>query len=171
MVCPAAFDPVQLRKYTGRRKVRLETGNHGGANTGQLEFFFGGSSIFLDADASSLTSEKCTSSLNHLESVTGITCVRDSYNEISKTGNYIITLENFPLVPYFNNVIYHNGNPSLDLFSCNTSSINTDYAIDPFCYFHEVEVLEPIPSEIFHINNNISPKKVYSLIFSLCGMC
>lgn len=112
---------------------------------GKLEFTFGGSSVFLNADAADLDSAGCTSSLRGLKSTTDIECIRESFNPESKVGSYLIALKSFPLMPYMNNIILHNGNPSLNLFDCNIKKVDMEEAIGPYCRVSDV-IVDDIPS-------------------------
>ncbi len=146
-MCPAGFDPIGLDENTNRRTIRLETGNMGGVMFGKIQFGFGGDIVSLNANANQVASEQCTGTLSALKSVAEVTCVRESVNEISGTGSYLISLRKFPQMPFMNNLIGHNGNPHKSLFSCNTSLVDEEEAVGPYCSFFDVEPSEGLPGE------------------------
>jgi hypothetical protein len=145
-LCPAGFDPLQINTLPNRRTIRLITGNLGGFNSGKFEFQFSGASVYLNADSTELDSNACTSTLSTLKSITKINCTRETFNMESKTGSYLIRLDEFPSQPHLNNLIYHTGNPSLELFHCNTSKIDHEDAIGPYCEFEDV-ITDNIPGK------------------------
>ncbi len=148
-LCPAGFDPINpmpIFDNTHRRTIRLASSLQSGVMVGSIELTFSGSSVLLPADASQLSSQQCTFLLSGLRSVADITCVRDTYDGQTKTGQFTITLDRFPTKPYMNNVIYHNGNPSLDLFSCNTSRVNEFEAVGVYCEISDM-VVDRLPCE------------------------
>eukprot|EP01038_Epipyxis_sp_PR26KG_P008919 gene8919-12027_t len=147
-LCPAAFEPLSLPNLINRRSVRLETGNLGGIMIGKLEFSFGGSSAFLDANANKVTDESCRNSLLKLKSISDIRCVRETFNEITGVGSYIISLLEYPLMPFMNNIMFHRGDPPRSYFSCNSSFIDEEEATGPYCRVSDVDIsteLTPLP--------------------------
>ena len=105
-----------------------------------------GSSVFLDGYAPNLSNTLCDRSLKDLKSVSQINCKTENIDISTGTGSFIITLESFPLKPYLNNIIYHNGNPPLNLFHCNSSKIDTEDAVSPKCKIEDV-VAANLPSK------------------------
>ena len=148
--CPAAFDPIQLRHplYANqRRQVRLETGHLGGYMYGQLIFSFGGESTLFNADAAAFTSQECQQNLQKMNSLSKVSCERETFDPITRTGSYLITLEDFPLKAHWNNVYQHNGNPPRDFFSCNVSKVDPFEAIGVYCTITDVNT-EYIPGNV-----------------------
>ena len=138
--CPAAFDPIGLEGKPNRRAVRLETGNMGGVMYGKIEFGFAGSSVKLEANANKMDDSGCSSLLSKLKSVESISCVRETTNEESGVGSYLITLNSYPQMPFMNNLVGHSGNPGRNLFSCNSSFVDAEEAVGPYCRIYDVAV-------------------------------
>ena len=44
-----------------------------------------------------------------------------------------------------NNIIHHNGNPGINLFSCNVSKIDNEEAQQPFCFVSDTEPNDGFP--------------------------
>lgn len=144
-LCPMAYDPVSIDQFPSRRAIRLQTQVEEGALAGLFQFSFAGSNVLLNADASELDDFYCTNSLvMGLKSVGEVTCQRESFDSIKRTGSYLITLLSYPLIPYLNNVIYHTGNPPLSFFECNLTKIDAEAVVDPSCTISDV-VAENLP--------------------------
>lgn len=144
--CPHSFEPLNSNLTIGnRRTIMLQTGSVGGIMMGKIEFTFAESSVLLNADANTLTDEECRKSLLGLKSITDVSCHRESFNDQTGVGSYSISLLSFPLNPHFNNLVYHNGNPSLDLFSCNISKVDSEEAFGPYCTLSDLEPLDNLP--------------------------
>jgi hypothetical protein len=47
-----------------------------------------------------------------------------SYDAVSGAASYVVTLKKFPVLPYENNIFFHEGNPSISDFYCNTAFTN-----------------------------------------------
>ena len=132
-----------------RRTIRLETGALGGVFMGKIEFTFAGSSAIFNADASTMDSDGCNFALRNMKSIRDYKCIREKVNDKTKSGSYLITLNSFPTQPYMNNIIYHNGNPSLDMFYCNMSRVDEEEVIGPYCEITNV-VYEHVPGKYTH---------------------
>ena len=90
------------------------------------------------ADANDFDGIDCQTALKSLKSISSVQCERESANEMTGTGSYIITALGYPLLPQENNFIYHNGNPPLDYFRCNMSSIDLEEATTPYCEVEDI---------------------------------
>jgi hypothetical protein len=99
----------------------------------------------MDGNANSLSSDKCTNHLKSLKSVDKIQCVREYNDNEKQIGNYLITIESYPMQPHFNNIIHHMGNPKIDFFGCNTTHIDSELGSLPNCYIEDV-ISENIPA-------------------------
>jgi hypothetical protein len=117
----------------------------GGILMGKYAFSFGGSEVYLPANANDNDDAKCNSALKGLKSVESITCKRESFNPNTGTGSYLISLLSFPTKPHMNNLIHHNGNPGINLFACNTTKIDAEEAQQPFCFVSDAEPLDGFP--------------------------
>ena len=144
-LCPAGFDPVELDSKTNRRTVRMEVGHMGGIMMGKYSFSFAGSEVYLPAHANDNDEAKCNNALKGLTSVSSALCKRESFNPNTGTGTYLISLLGFPINPHMNNIIHHNGNPGINLFSCNVSKIDNEEAQQPFCFVSDTEPNDGFP--------------------------
>lgn len=117
---------------------------------GKYAFGFAGSEVYLPANANDNDDTKCSSSLKGLASVSAVTCKRESFNVDTGTGVYLITLKSYPEKPYMNNLIHHNGNPGINLFSCNASKIDNEEAQQPYCFVSNAEPLDGFPRKLAH---------------------
>lgn len=138
-VCPHSYDTLTVADTPSRRRVRLETGLQGGYLIGKLTFSFAGSSVTMNADARSVSSASCTTALSTLKSATNISCSREFMDEATGRGSYIITLNNYPEQPHFNNLVTHNGNPDISMFTCDSSKIDAEEAQAPYCLVSNIE--------------------------------
>eukprot|EP01032_Pedospumella_encystans_P013943 gene13943-16031_t len=144
-LCPAGFDPVNLENLPNRRTIRLETGHMGGIMMGKYSFGFAGSEVYLPAHAEDNDETKCTAALKGLKSVQDVSCKREKYDVNTGAGSYLISLLSYPLKPYMNNLIHHNGNPGINLFSCNVSKIDNEEASEPFCFVSNADTTVDFP--------------------------
>lgn len=147
-MCPANFDPVGLETITSRRAVRMETGSISGVLSGKVEFTFAGASVFIPANANSVGSGECQSIVSNLKSVASVNCVRESANPTTNGGSYLITLNSFPSAPFMNNLVFHTGNPGRNMFFCNTSHVDEEDALGPYCRISDVEPEGPVPGRL-----------------------
>jgi hypothetical protein len=79
-----------------------------------------------------------------MDTVTAVSCKRESIDDTNNGGTYIISLDNFPMIPKENNLFFHSGNPHSSAFKCNTSMISSDVR-GPFCLIEDV-ILPDLPS-------------------------
>ena len=107
-MCPKAFDVTTLADRPNRRKIQLVTTLSEGKMYGSMGFSFGRSTVKLNPDANTFSSNECTSALKGLTSVSDVSCVRESTTETGG-GSYLITLNNYPLYPAENNLFTHTG--------------------------------------------------------------
>jgi len=112
---------------------------------GRLEFTFAGSTVTMDANAGNVDSDGCTGVMAQLKSVASVRCQRESFQNATRTGSYLITLLSFPLQPYFNNLVSHQGNPPLSLFYCNTTMVDDEEATAPRCFVDDMLVPGDLP--------------------------
>jgi hypothetical protein len=143
-ICPMAYDPITLPQFPNRRTIRLVTGVEDGTLSGSFEFSFAGSTVLLDSSPYDLDSRICTEKLSGLRTVEEITCFREKFSEEESSASYLITILSYPERSHLNNVYYHNGNPSLDFFSCSTNKIDSSKSKNAFCKLSDV-VTEGIP--------------------------
>jgi len=144
-LCPAGFDPVGLDDIPARRTIRLELGHMGGIMMGKYAFGFAGSEVYLPANSNDNDEAKCTSALSKLKSVEKVSCKRETFNTNTGTASYLISMLSYPEKPYMNNLVHHNGNPGINLFSCNVSKIDHEEASEPFCFVSNADTTTTFP--------------------------
>lgn len=144
-LCPAGFDPVGLDDIPARRTIRLELGHMGGIMMGKYAFGFAGSEVYLPANSNDNDEAKCTSALSKLKSVEKVSCKRETFNANTGTASYLISMLSYPEKPYMNNLVHHNGNPGINLFSCNVSKIDHEEASEPFCFVSNADTTTTFP--------------------------
>lgn len=137
-MCPKAYNPIQKEVLPNRRAIRLSTGVLSGVLNGQFSFSFSGSAISLDANANTLGSAQCTAHFTQLGSAASVDCVREELDEATGTGEYIITFDEYPLLPHENNIFSHDGNPPVSAFKCNMTAAQGLGAVGPFCSITDV---------------------------------
>ena len=106
------------------------------------------------ANANELTSEECTNSLRKLRGASKVSCERLEHNSTTATGEYLITFHKYPMTPYENNLFQHDGNPDISLFKCNSTELDVEDAVDPYCVVVDVDTIEEIPGKI---SSKVSP--------------
>lgn len=111
---------------------------------GKLKLTFASESIFLNADALSLSSEACTSAVKQFHGVGDVSCVRDYLDSSGLIGSYVITFNSWSLLPHENNLFNHSGNPPIDVFKCDVSRVDDFNAKKPYCEVTDV-VTEDLP--------------------------
>lgn len=163
-ICPKSFDPLTIEENPSRRTIRIVTGAEGKYNSlyslcklsqgmaldgvlnGRFEFSFGPSSSFLNANANELSSEECSQVLSkNLKGVTSVNCTREEFNPSRASGVYKVVLEAFPLDPHENNIFVHNGNPPIQSFRCNSTGMDVEDALNPYCEIEDTYTTEVIP--------------------------
>jgi hypothetical protein len=119
----------------------------GGKNLGKFTFTFAGATVNLNVNTNELDGVGCQKALMGLQSVADVGCTREDTNAESNVGSYLITLNKFPVMPYFNNLVSHSGDPPKSLFACNMSAVDEEEAVGPYCRVYDMEPLEGLPGE------------------------
>ena len=143
--CPYAFEPLALERSNARRTIRLKTEVEGGVMTGRLALTFAGSTVIFEANAAKVDSTVCQSAMSQLKSIAEVRCERQALQAATGTGTYLITLQQYPEKPHFNNLVSHKGNPPMSLFYCNTTLVDLEEASSPRCFLEDVPVLGDMP--------------------------
>lgn len=112
---------------------------------GRFEFSFGPQSIIMTANANDLTSEVCTDYMKKLKGVSKVDCLREQVNSTTATGTYLVTFQDFPLMPYENNLFTHDGNPPLTAFRCNSTLMDIEDSVNPYCEVEDIDPLTALP--------------------------
>ena len=106
----------------------MTTYSSAGKIGGKLKFTFNGEYVFLPAHSSDLTSKVCKSYLEELPNIGTVKCSRNK-PDARGGATWDIQLLKFPVVPYENNLFYHNGTPPLSSFNCDTSLITSGTSV------------------------------------------
>ena len=133
-MCPKAFNVLTTDENTPRRTIQLIVGKESGNLEGRVELSFQNASILLDANPNNLDSEECTAQVSKMKGVLKARCINERKGgEILSAYRYTISFTEWSMVPYENNLYFHDGNPPLEAFSCNVDRVNELKAIDPYC--------------------------------------
>ena len=109
---------------------------------GVVQFSFGYSTINMKANAGEYDSESCTNDMKKIKEFGSVECERLDYNGTLGTGSYLITIKSWPLIPQENNLFAHSGSPDLSQFSCNTTQVDFEEALNIKCELEDVVVLD-----------------------------
>jgi len=120
VMCPKGDDPLTINQ--NYRTITLTVSKTSGSWTGSLGFQFQGVSTYL-----SLTSPSASNCISTLQSSPHMGLVGCSVtNPSALTIQYSITFYSWPTNVKSNNLHYHDGNPPLRDFLCDTSLASTD---------------------------------------------
>eukprot|EP00903_Cladosiphon_okamuranus_P017553 g16167.t1 len=133
-LCPKGDDPLTTDQAD--RALILRTWTEDGPLSGELSLTFNGETTFFDADARRTGDQECASALQALPNIDRVACTRVDVGE-SGGADYLISLLSFPTIPWENNHYGHFGNPALDAFSCNISSVG-GFDSSPSCELIDV---------------------------------
>jgi hypothetical protein len=142
-MCPKGDDP--LTETTQYRKIRVVTSATGGYLQGSFRLRFDDQYFDFPADGS-LDAETCNLLVESMENVDFARCTvsaPDGHN------GQIITIEfrKFPVHPVENNIYYHDGDPPLSHFSCDTSNVRKTEASGISCVVTDIVTGSNIPGE------------------------
>lgn len=143
-MCPKGDDP--LTPFTDYRSITITINQLYATPTGSYKFTFDGQSVALPTSV--WTNQDCIAVIGDLPNVQDVQC---GIGANGRYGGYTISLQflSFPAVPYQNNFYYHEGDPPLSSFYCDTSGVTTTgyvsctiddvsgdtYPGKRFCYF------------------------------------
>ena len=162
-ICPKAYDTLTIKSNERRRTVRLKTNLKSGVLLGKFTFAFANSFVELQANANMVNNQSCINALLGLKSISNVDCVLEDVNTMTGSASYLITLLNYPTLPYENNIFYHDGNPALNLFKCNMSSVDFSEADTPYCEISdEVSTNLPLYAEC-------GSRGVCNSVYGLCS--
>ena len=137
---------------------------------GKYSFGFAGSEVYLPAHADDNDETKCTTALKGLKSVQDVSCKREKYDVNTGAGSYLISLLSYPQKPYMNNLIHHNGNPGINLFSCNVSKIDNEEASEPFCFVSNADMTVDFPCKFIFYGYLLNVSSGYKFDYSVYSM-
>jgi hypothetical protein len=118
-MCPKGDDP--MTSHTNYKTIQLVVQGPKGFG-GKLGIRFEGETTTLSL--STVTSELCEQQLEASKKFTDVTCTYYA----SPTGTsrtFVIEILSWPITPQENNIYSHDGNPSIEAFSCDLSAISS----------------------------------------------
>ncbi|KAG6615519.1 Epidermal growth factor-like domain [Phytophthora cinnamomi] len=121
-MCPHGINPTSSQQND--KKIRLRIAATGGAEItgGALTMTFQAHTVEFDMPLPQVTSDVCTSFFRRFQNLGDLTCERAAL-ETTSTASYDITLRTFPTFPIMNNLFYHDGNPPVSEFWCDTANV------------------------------------------------
>ncbi len=121
-MCPKGDDPFTT--YADFHTFTITTTAQSGVLSGQFQFIFNGEYFYFPANASLFDSTACQTALEALPNIEKVICTRGMIN--SKYGTqYTVQIQEYPILPYENNIYYHEGHPSLNSYQCKTDRVTT----------------------------------------------
>lgn len=118
-MCPKGDDP--LTPFTDYRTIALTTSVDSGVLSGYMKLTFQGFSFSFPANANDWPYYDCEASFASLPNVDEVKCSREIVSAAG-TAIYTIQFRKFSVIPYENNIVYHEGNPSKFAFLCDTTT-------------------------------------------------
>ena len=118
-MCPKGDDPVS--SFTGHRSITITTGVFSGSLGGYFKFRFQDQTVTFPGNGADFSSTLCETTLEQLPNVGSVQCTQGVVNLKGET-TYVILFEQWPTVPYGNNIRNNDGNPPLNDFYCDPTS-------------------------------------------------
>ncbi|KAG1700675.1 hypothetical protein DVH05_011536 [Phytophthora capsici] len=120
-MCPYGTNPTASQQED--KKIRLQIKTTGGASItgGALTITFQAHTVEFEMPLERVTDDLCTSIFRRFQNLGDLTCERVSFDPHS--SSFDVTLRSFPTFPIMNNLHYHNGNPPVSEFWCDTANI------------------------------------------------
>lgn len=118
------------------RKLKLTLSASSGTINGKILLSFHRHIIEMDASTKATSSTLCTEAFRRFQNIKRVECQQIQSNA-DHGGEYEITLKEFPALPIMNNMFYHNGNPGISDFACDTSQVTG--ASNVICRFQDSE--------------------------------
>ncbi|OWZ08067.1 hypothetical protein PHMEG_00019452 [Phytophthora megakarya] len=120
-MCPYGINPTSSQQE--EKKIRLQITTRGASITGgALTISFQAHTVEFEMPLVKVTSDVCSTIFRRFQNLGDLMCELVSFDGIS-TATFDITLLNFPTFPVMNNLYYHDGNPPVTEFWCDTASI------------------------------------------------
>ncbi len=122
-MCPKGNDPIKL--FTGFRTITITTSIGSSksltSSSSNFIFRFNGQNTSFPANYNNWSPQKCESAMQKLRNIAKVQCIMGSQ---SNGGiQYTVKFLAFPMYPYENNIYFHNGNPALSSFYCDSSNV------------------------------------------------
>jgi hypothetical protein len=132
-MCPKGDDP--LTYFSDYKTILITLNAYSDGFSGSFKLTMEDLSVAIPA--SGWTEEQCQLAFQALPSIDTVRCSL-SYST-TRFGGFTVQVEfiQFSVIPYQNNVYYHEGNPDLSVFKCDTSAIVTAGSVT--CTITEIE--------------------------------
>lgn len=120
-MCPKGDDPFTY--FSDYRAIIIALNAYSAAYTGSFKLTY--DALTLSIPGTGWTNELCQEAFQALPAFKTVRCSL-SY-ATTRYGGFSLQVEfiEFAPVPYQNNIYYHEGNPSLNAFKCDTTGITT----------------------------------------------
>ena len=121
-MCPKGDDP--LTPFTDYRSIIITVSQfYARPTSGGYTFTFNDQSVALPIDQ--VSDQECQTIFEAMPNIESVKC---AVSKNGRYGGYVILLQflSFPSRPYENNLNYHEGNPTLGSFSCDTYGVTTN---------------------------------------------
>lgn len=150
-MCPKGNDP--LTTYTDYRTVIITTSGasctNGGSScvlSGVFTFSFDDQYFTFPADSNDWSEDLCTAAFESLPNIDLVKCTQGLPSLYGGT-TYTVNFYTWPVLPFQNNIYFHNGYPALSAFGCSTSGATTTGGVSvPSCTVSDV-VVNTYPGE------------------------
>eukprot|EP00937_MAST-01D_sp_MAST-1D-sp2_P003849 g3849.t1 len=118
-MCPKGDDPLTTGQVN--RAITITTSVASGSLTGTVKVTFNGLSTSFNADPSVTDAAACKAAFEALDNVKTVTCTKGS--TANGGAPYTVSFTEWPVTPSENNLHSHDGNPPLQAFTCDISSM------------------------------------------------
>ena len=123
-MCPKASDP--LSSNTNARQFSVEWKASKGTFSGHIVLTFMRENITWSANIDRYSESACSNAFKGHPALDSVACSLQERFEASKGGRVLVSLDSFPIHPHENNLLFHNGNPSLSEFACHVVDDNQE---------------------------------------------
>jgi hypothetical protein len=107
-----------LTENQNSRSFNITTSSESGMLSGHFIFSFQGEEVDFDASGKNFNELNCKSRLESLPNLEKVECKRGPLDANHGGSTWTISILDFPLSAYMNNIYFHDGNPPLSDFSC-----------------------------------------------------
>jgi hypothetical protein len=95
--------------------------------------------VLLESNPSTIFSNDCSKSFTTLKGIGRATCQPEqSFNPEALSYSYLVTINQWSLIPYENNLFFHDGNPDIDEFKCDVDLLDQSVITKPYCEITDV---------------------------------
>jgi hypothetical protein len=104
----------------------------------------------MESDPSMVFSDECSKSFTSFKGIAKATCKPEQkWTAEALSYSYLVTINKWSVVPYENNLFFHNGNPDINEFQCDVDLLDQSAIIKPYCEVTDVissNLPGPVPS-------------------------